>query len=302
MGYEPRITKPTAPVEIKLPLTTGGVTRQLIAPDAIDASKVADETLTSADIKDGTIDTVDIKPGAVTQSKLGPDVVVGTLGDNSVTTPRIVDAAVTGPKIAPGAVTDTKLGAGSVTSPKIAAANILNSHLAPAVITEDKIAEDAIIPAHLNVTEDPDDGDVYSYDEATGYFKPIVPPSGGDVYTLLDAPYQVYTDTSSNSINAGVDLTPAGVPVGAKAVIVRLEGEYQEMTVLDEYQAFNIQDVTGGYGTNLATVSLNENTWKHSKVQVHCIIKMLTPQTIFVVITRGAKQSTCRIHVIGWIV
>lgn len=111
-------------------LADGSITSNLIANDAVSASKLGTDSVT----------TVKIAANNVTSAKLATD---------SVTTAKIVGGAVTDAKLATDAVTTTKVADDAITSAKIADATIVASNLADSAVTTAKIADDAVTLAKL---------------------------------------------------------------------------------------------------------------------------------------------------------
>lgn len=203
MAYEYRKTEPTSPGPVTAPLGAGSVTESLIADSAVTSAKIKDATVKAEDIVDGAIETAKIKAGAVTTAKLGADVVVGSIGDNSITTAKIVNGAVTADKLAPGAVGDVKLEADSVITAKI--------------------ADKAVTYPKLEPTVAPTDGQILSYDDATGKMKwlTFVPPVTGNAFNWMASEQTVYSSNDNVDIDIDLDLSPF-IPVTAKAVILNL--------------------------------------------------------------------------------
>ena len=111
-------------------LADGSITSNLIANDAVSASKLGTDSVT----------TVKIAANNVTSAKLATD---------SVTTAKIVGGAVTDAKLATDAVTTVKVADDAITSAKIADATIVAGNLADSAVTTAKIADDAVTLAKL---------------------------------------------------------------------------------------------------------------------------------------------------------
>ena len=111
-------------------LADGSITSNLIANNAVSASKLGTDSVT----------TVKIAANNVTSAKLATD---------SVTTAKIVGGAVTDAKLATDAVTTAKVADDAITSAKIADATIVAGNLADSAVTTAKIADDAVTLAKL---------------------------------------------------------------------------------------------------------------------------------------------------------
>jgi hypothetical protein len=116
------------------------------------------------------VKTEHIANGAVTTEKIAnASVTPAKLSFVPPSIARPITPPVSAAEMADGAVTSNKLQDTSVTTPKIADSAILDTKIAPNAVTVSKL--DEIAP--------PTDGQLASFDAASGKFKWIAPPAGG---------------------------------------------------------------------------------------------------------------------------
>ena len=300
MAYEKSITKPAAPVTVELPLTAGGVTHALVAPNAIESDNIKDGEVKGVDILDATITAADIGDGEVKLRHLGSDVVVGSIGAGGVGTPELKDASVTPAKLAPASVTDTKLADNSVDTNNLKVGSVDEDILADDSVIPVKIPDASVLPVKLDCTSAPTDGQHFTYDSASGKFKPVTVGAGGSAITWLAAPVSVYAVGNNADVDVDVSLA-AVVPGNATAVIIKYWIQDTNGTGLYTYVSINTATAGGGSRVS-STVELPSISWPYFRMQT-VLIPLFLAQTLFLHIVRqGGQYSEVDVEVIGYVV
>lgn len=235
----------------------GAVGSSEIKDGAIAAEDIADGVITGSKIAAGSISGSKIQSGAVTPDKLSfapltrplsPQVSTPEIADGAVTLPKmsaqiigtdqIVNGAVTGAKIAPDTIDGTKIASSAVGAGEIASGAVSETKIGTDAVTKAKIKDGEVSPEKLEAIDPPADGEVFSYDEATGKGEWI--PAGGGVPPVgLFRPRRIANyDFNNLSVDSiwhydGLDLSGI-VPEGAIAVkllvvarVLSVEGEFE---------------------------------------------------------------------------
>jgi hypothetical protein len=141
-------------------LIDSSVTTAKIAAVSVTEAKLADDSVTAAKIAAGAVGTSEIADLSVTSGKIATDAVgsshiaaaaVGTaeLGDDSVTAAKIAAGAVGTSEIEDLSVTSVKIADLNVTTEKINAAAVTADKIGSLAVTEGKIADLAVTTAKI---------------------------------------------------------------------------------------------------------------------------------------------------------
>jgi len=156
------------------------VTTEKIAVGAVTGSKIGEAQIYGSKLRDGAVRSEKIASEAITTSKIGEQQVTGSrIKDNAITTEKIANNAITTSKIVDRSVTPAKL---SFTPPSIArpiTPPIIAAEIATDAVETAKIKDGAVTVPKLAQDAAPNDGDIFSYNAATGKGKWIPPPAGG---------------------------------------------------------------------------------------------------------------------------
>ena len=288
-------------------IAAGAITQTKIGEQQVTGSRIKDNAITSEKIANNAVTTAKILDRSVTPAKLSftPPSVVRPITP-PVSSAELATASVETDKIADGAVTPPKLSFTPATrplDPPIAEAEIgtyavTYMKIAPNSVNDEKLSAGAVTPVKLDVTAPATDGQLYSYDSATGKFKPITLPAAGNVLTMFDMPVQVYYQIHTAPFAADIDLS-AYVPATAKALFVQFIAESSDNNTIQ--QTYYISPVTGSMGGKLAEITIRAGL-PVPIVETHCLIKVLTPQTMFIFGTCGSGYTTgIKVNIVGYI-
>ncbi|MFA5794420.1 MAG: hypothetical protein WC980_05060 [Candidatus Brocadiia bacterium] len=303
-----------------------------IQEDAITTDKIADNAVTSPKIENKSIRTEDIADKAVTLAKLGDDVPAVGIPDNSITGAKIAldtiekqnmkSASVDTAELATGAVTEEKIRDGAVTpaklsfsvpsrplvppvaSDELADASVINTKIADRAVDWVKIALSSINHELLYNLAPPTDGQILSFDAATGKFNWIAPPSGGAggmQLTLLPSQPLVFSENSMADVDQLIDLS-AYIPVTAQAVIVEMQLNAMSVPVGME-QILTVLGRRSGSDYGSSTIhfiwqnvpNLNQNAYKEATLATD------GTRMIRVMATKGGQFCSINIWVRGYI-
>ncbi|MFA5794139.1 MAG: hypothetical protein WC980_03625 [Candidatus Brocadiia bacterium] len=312
--------------------TDGQVTTPQIIEGAITEDKLANDAVTSPKIKNQTIVTEDIADKAVTLAKLGDDVPAVGIPDNSISAAKLADnavekrhiksasvdtdelasQAVTTDKIRDGNVTPAKLSFTPLTRPilpqintdEIGDAQVTNPKIADRAVDWVKIALACINHELLYNIAPPTDGQILSFDAATGKFNWIAPPTGGAggmQLTLLPNQPLVFSENSMADIDQLVDLSTQ-IPATAQAVLLEIQfnamsvpvGMEQILTVFGRRAGMNFGSSTVHFiWQNI--VGFNNNAYKE------CILATDVSRQIRVLVTKSGQFTSVNLWVKGYI-
>jgi len=323
-------------------LQDGAVTTAKLAGNAVTGAKIASGAVGSPQMASNAVTTDKIANGAITQAKLSftppsiarpitPGVAADEIADASVIGQKIANAAVTAPKLAADAVETAKIKDGAVTPAKLSftpltrpiSPQIENAEIAGDAVTADKIANNAItngkiadravdwVKIALNSINHellynialPTDGQILSFDAASGKFNWIAPPTGGGgmQLTLLPSQPLVFSENSMADVDQLVDLS-AVIPATAQAVLLEMQlnamsvpvGMEQILTVLGRRTGTDFGSSTIHFiWQNMA--NLNQNAYKEATLAVD------TLRQLRVMITKSGVFTSTNIWVKGYI-
>ena len=322
-------------------LREGAVKSGHIASRAVSSSELQDKSVTASKIADGAIVTQKLAGGAVTTAKIGESQITNSrIADRAVTSEKLASNAVTAEKIANASITPAKLSftppsVARPITPPIATAEIGDAQVTPAKLSftpttrpltppieeaeigtyavtymkiapnsvnDEKLSAGAVTPVKLDVTTPATDGQLYSFDSATGKFKPVDPTAAGSLITLFPTPAVVYDYPNYNGANfyQTIDIS-SSVPPTAKAVILRaVTNPHQPLT---DKMILWIDSAASGGGFHLLGSYFPPTAYSGADTKEgHGIIKLYTPQTLFMcVIKATADYVDLRIELDGYI-
>ena len=153
------IADPTADRTITLPNVTGtvvttgdtgSIVTAMIAPDAINGTKIANDSIDSEHYVDGSIDTAHIANLQIVTGKIADlNITTGKLADLNVTTGKIANLAVTTGKIAADAVDGTKIADDSIDSEHYVDGSIDSAHIATDAVGATELANNSVASANI---------------------------------------------------------------------------------------------------------------------------------------------------------
>jgi hypothetical protein len=266
---------------------------------------VADRSVGTADLVDGAVTNPKIASNAVTQSKLAANSVGSSeLIDGAVTPRELSTDAVESAKIKDGAVTPSKLSFTPATrpltppldTPEIGDGKITTAKIADRAVDWAKIALASINHELLYNIAPPTDGQMLSFDSATGKFKWIAPPTGGSKLTLIN-PQTVFDETAVTDYSAPLSLATV-VPATAVGVLVEL---HQDGMVPGWAQpSTQIQHPSGGIALTAYITGDAAGTHPHYADNAG-IVPVYSPQNIYLVINRVGVSTRVKVTVTGYI-
>ncbi|MFA5793755.1 MAG: hypothetical protein WC980_01600 [Candidatus Brocadiia bacterium] len=319
-------------------IADNAITTAKIATGAITRDKVADKSVGTADLVDGAVTNPKIADNAVTQGKIAAnsvgssELIAGAVGNtelssNAVTPPK-VDAVnapadgqvvsyeqatgkfkyvtsaggITRPLIPP--IENAEIAGDAVTAEKIATGAVTNAKIADRAVDWVKIALSSINHELLYNIAPPTDGQILSFDAATGKFNWIAPPTGGAggmQLTLLSGQPLVFSENSMTDIDQLVDLSTQ-IPATAQAVLLEIQfnamsvpvGMEQILTVFGRRAGMNFGSSTVHFiWQNIA--NLNQNAYKEATLAVDAL------RQIKVMITKSGQFCSTNVWVKGYI-
>ncbi|MFA5793878.1 MAG: hypothetical protein WC980_02235 [Candidatus Brocadiia bacterium] len=300
------------------PLPDNAVGTAKIADGAIVAQKIADGAITPDKLDTHSVTSIKLNEGAVTSSKIGAGEVTPTKlaaidspADGEVPTYNAAQlklewkpmaGGVTRPLVPP--VATDEIADLAVTGDKLAETSITNGKIADRAVDWVKIALASINHELLYNLAPPTDGQILSFDAATGKFNWIAPPTGGAggmQLTLLPSQTLVFSENSMTDVDQLIDLS-AVIPVTATAVILEMQlnamsvpvGMEQILTVLGRRSGAD-------YGSSTIhfiwqnTVGVNNNAYKEATLATD------GTRMIKVLITKSGVFTSTNIWVKGYI-
>ncbi|MFA5795113.1 MAG: hypothetical protein WC980_08655 [Candidatus Brocadiia bacterium] len=304
-------------------ISDGVLGRPLTPPVA--TTEIADASVTEAKLQNNSVSTDKVKDGAITGAKIAQNTITqgdiaanavgtGELRDSAVTTPKILDGAVTPAKLSftPGGVTrpltppieNAEIAGDAVTAEKIATGAVTNAKIADRAVDWVKIALACINHELLYNLAPPTDGQILSFDAATGKFNWIAPPTGGAggmQLTLLPSQPLVFSENSMADIDQLIDLSTV-IPVTAQAVLVEIQlnamsvpvGMEQILTVLGRRSGSDYGNSTIHFiWQNM--VGMNNNAYKE------CMLAVDALRQLRVLATKNGVFTSINIWIRGWI-
>ncbi|MFA5794243.1 MAG: hypothetical protein WC980_04165 [Candidatus Brocadiia bacterium] len=238
-------------------IASDAVTSPKIKDSTITTEDIADKAVTLAKLGDD-VPAVGIPDNSITGAKIALDTIEKqNMKSASVDTAELANQAVTREKIRDLAVTGDKIQDASINPPKVDAVNtpadgqaltyeqasgkfkyatpggitrpitppIANAEIADRAVDWVKIALASINHELLYNIAPPTDGQILSFDAATGKFNWIAPPTGGAggmQLTLLSSQPLVFSENSMADVDQLIDLS-AVIPVTAQAVLVEMQ-------------------------------------------------------------------------------
>ncbi|MFA5794763.1 MAG: hypothetical protein WC980_06830 [Candidatus Brocadiia bacterium] len=283
-----------------------------IRDGAITKAKLADGVISTAEIADGSVTTPKLASSSVTSAKMAAGAVRGTeIADGAVSAPKLSTDAVETAKIKDGAVTPGKLSFTPATRPltptvatdEIGDAQVTNPKIADRAVDWVKIALASINHELLYNLAPPTDGQILSFDAATGKFNWIAPPTGGGgvQLTLLSSQPLVFSENSMADVDQLVDLSTQ-IPVTATAVLLEMQlnamsvpvGMEQILTVFGRRAGMNFGTSTIHFiWQNVA--GNNNNAYKEATLAVDAL------RQLRVMITKSGVFTSTNIWIKGYI-
>ena len=164
-------------------IASGAITTEKIANGAITRDKVADRSVGTDDLVDGSVTTAKLATSSVTKIKLASnsvgylEIINGSVEPRHI---RAVDTPANGEVPSYNQAQErfewVAPGGGGVTRPLTPP--VATDEIADGAVTSDKIGDGEVPPKKLTATTPPSNGQLPSYDEASGKFL-WVTPSGG---------------------------------------------------------------------------------------------------------------------------
>ncbi|MFA5794669.1 MAG: hypothetical protein WC980_06350 [Candidatus Brocadiia bacterium] len=291
-----------------VPLQDNAVTTPKIADNAVVAEKIAGGAVTADKIDTHAVTSTKLNEGAVTASKIGIGEVTPTKlaavdspADGEVPTYNQAQAKLEWKPMASGV---TRPLTPAIATDEIGDAQVTNPKIVDRAVDWVKIALSSINHELLYNVAPPTDGQILSFDAATGKFNWIAPPTGGAggmQLTLLSGQPLVFSENSMADINQLIDLSTF-IPATATAVLVEMQFNAMSVPASME-QILTVLGRRAGmdYGTSTIhfiwqnVANLNQNIYKEAT--------LATDETrmIKVLATKGGQFCSINIWLKGWI-
>ena len=282
-----------------VPLQDNAVTTPKIADEAVVAVKIAGGAVTADKIATHAVTSTKLNEGAVTSSKIGAGEVtptklaaIDTPADGEVPTYNAAQLKIEWKPLPAGL---TRPIDPPISTAEIAGGAVTNEKIADRAVDWNKIALACVNHELLYNIAPPSDGQVLSFDAATGKFNWIDAP-GGSKITLIN-PQVVFDETAMTDRSAPLDVS-AVVPATAVGVLVEL---HQDGQVPGWAQpSAQIQHLLGGValtcyitGDAVGTLPMyNDNAG---------LVPVYSPQNIYLVINRVGVSTRVKLTVVGYI-
>ncbi|MFA5795451.1 MAG: hypothetical protein WC980_10360 [Candidatus Brocadiia bacterium] len=287
-------------------------------PDgSITGAKIALDTIEKQNLKTGAVDTAEIAGGAVTEEKIRDLAVTGDkIQDASINPPKVdaVNAPADGQALTyeqasgkfkyatPGGI--TRPITPPISTDEVGDSQISNAKLQDRAVDWVKIALASINHELLYNLAPPTDGQILSFDAATGKFNWIAPPTGGAggmQLTLLPSQPLVFSENSMVDIDQLIDLS-TWIPATAQAVIVEMQlnamsvpvGMEQILTVLGRRTGTDFSSSTIHFIWQ-NTPGNNNNAYKE------CMLATDTLRQVRVMITKSGVFTSTNVWIKGYI-
>ncbi|MFA5795158.1 MAG: hypothetical protein WC980_08885 [Candidatus Brocadiia bacterium] len=264
-----------------VPLQDNAVTEPKIADSAVSSSKLRDGSVTPDKLDTHSVTSTKLNEGAVTASKIGTGEVTPTKlaavdspADGEVPTYNQAQSKLEWKPMASGV---TRPLTPAIATDEIGDAQVTNPKIADRAVDWVKIALASINHELLYNVAPPTDGQILSFDAATGKFNWIAPPTGGAggmQLTLLPSQPLVFSENSMADIDQLIDLS-AWIPVTAQAVLVEIQLNAMSVPASSE-QILTVLGRRAGadYGNSTIhfiwqnTAGFNNNAYKESVLGV----------------------------------
>ena len=282
-----------------IPLQDGSVTNTKIADGAVSSGKLQDNAVVADKIATHAVTSTKLNDGAVTSSKIGTGEVtpakltaIDTPADGEVPTYNAAQLKIEWKPLPAGL---TRPIDPPIDAAEIAGGAVTNEKIADRAVDWNKIALACVNHELLYNIAPPSDGQVLSFDSATGKFNWIDAP-GGSKITLIN-PQTVFDETAMTDQAATLDVS-AVVPATAIGVLVEL---HQDGMVPGWAQpSTQIQHPLGGValtcyitGDAVGTLPMyNDNAG---------LVPVYSPQNIYLVINRVGVSTRVKVTVIGYV-